>query len=138
MRCGAQILGQILGFGTFILQGGGFEALGARILGQRDLDVTPGLIGGGSLISMSYTTATGRVATRDEVLAQRDALRRLAGQHRLRSPRLSASGTVVIHSDDPGYRTVRGFATAASGLVGAWVNVITDDASAVQVEATPL
>ena len=88
--------------------------------------------------AMSFTTATDRVATRDEVLAQRDALRRLAGQHGLRSPRLSASGTVVIHSDDPGYRTVREFATAASGLVGAWVNVITDDAVAAQVEATPL
>jgi len=90
------------------------------------------------MTAMSYTTAADRVATRDEVLAQRDALRRLAGQHGLGAPRLSASGTVVIHSDDPGYRTVRVFATAASGLVGAWVNVITDDAAAAQVEATPL
>jgi len=90
------------------------------------------------MTTMSYTTATDRVATRDEVLAQRDALRRLADQHGLGAPRLSASGTVVIHTDDPGYRTVRGFATAASGVVGAWVNVITDDAAAAQVETTPL
>jgi hypothetical protein len=33
---------------------------------------------------------------------------------------------------------MRVFATATSGLVGAWVNVITDDAAAAQVEATPL
>lgn len=88
--------------------------------------------------AMSYTTAAGRVATRDEVIAQRDALRHLADQHGLGGPRLSASGTVVIHTDDSGYRTVRGFATAVSGLVGAWVNVITDDAAAAQVETTPL
>ena len=90
------------------------------------------------MTATSYTTATDRVATRDEVLAQRDALRRLADQHGLREPRLSASGTGVIHTDDPSYRTVRGFATAASGLVGASVNVITDDAAAAQVETAPL
>jgi len=72
------------------------------------------------------------------VLAHRGALRSLADAHGLRAPRLAASGSVVIHSDDPGYQDVRAFATKASELVGAWVNVITDDAPAARVDLTLL
>lgn len=87
---------------------------------------------------MSPSTATDRVATRDEVVAQRAALRRLTDEHGLVSPRVSATGTVVVHSDDPGYRAVRRFATAASDLVGAWVNVVTDDVPTARVDTTAL
>lgn len=87
---------------------------------------------------MSYTTATDRVATRDEVVSRRDALRRLAQEHGLVNPRVSTTGTLVVHSDDPGYRTVRRFATAASDLVGAWVNVVTDDVPAAHVDTAAL
>lgn len=90
------------------------------------------------MVVMSHTTATDRVATRDEVVAQRHALRRLAEEHGLVDPRVSMTGTVVVHSGDPGYRTVRRFATAASDLVGAWVNVVTDDVPAAQVDAVAL
>jgi hypothetical protein len=85
---------------------------------------------------VSHTTAADRVATRGEVLAHREALRSLAYAHGLTAPGLAASGTVVIHSDDPGYQGVRTFATKASELVGAWVNVITDDAPAARVHLT--
>lgn len=87
---------------------------------------------------MSHTTITDRLATRDEVIARRDALRHLADEHGLANPRVSATGTVVVHSDDPGYRRVRRFATAASDLVGAWVNVVTDDVEAAQVATAAL
>ncbi len=38
----------------------------------------------------------------------------------------------------PGYGPLRRFAAAASGLVGAWVNVVTDDAPAAEVSALAL
>jgi len=38
-----------------------------------------------------------------------------------------ADGTVVVHSDEPGYRAVTRLSSALSELVGTYVHVITDD-----------
>jgi hypothetical protein len=45
---------------------------------------------------------------------------------------------VIVHSEAPGYASVRRFAAAASSVVGAWVNVITDDVPAARTSAEPL
>jgi len=79
-----------------------------------------------------------RSATRSEVLAARKALRQLARRHGLSEPRVDAVGTVIVHSDDPGYAPVMRFADAAAKTVGAWVSVITDDAGAAQVDTEAL
>ena len=83
--------------------------------------------------------ATGdRCATREEVLRAREALRQLAERHGLARPRVDAIGTVVIHTDDPGYGQLRRYAIAAAKMVGVWVNVITDDSGAAQVDTEVL
>jgi len=83
--------------------------------------------------------ATGdRCATRDEVLGAREALRQLAERHGLPRPRVDAIGTVVVHTDDPGYGQLRRYAIAAARMVGVWVNVITDDSGAAQVDTEVL
>lgn len=87
---------------------------------------------------MSELATGDRSATKAEVMAERQVLRRLASQHQLGQPRVDRRGTVIVHSDQSGYRSVRRFATAAAKQVGAWVNVITDDAPAAQVDAEPL
>jgi hypothetical protein len=68
-----------------------------------------------------------RKATSDEVLACAAALRRLAAELGLSDPRIRGDGTVVVHSDEAGYRAVTRLSAAASGLVGTYVHVITDD-----------
>jgi hypothetical protein len=90
------------------------------------------------MAAMPHSTATERLATRLEVVAHREALRRLADAHGLSTPRVSPTGTVIVHNDAPGYRAVRRFATAASDVVGAWVNVVTDDVTAAEVDTATL
>ncbi len=41
--------------------------------------------------------------------------------------RVRSDGTVVVHSDEPGYRSVLRLSESASELVGTYVHVITDD-----------
>lgn len=79
-----------------------------------------------------------RRATVGEVAAKRVELRLLASKHRFESVRLAADGMIVVHTDDPGYRALARFAGEASRLVGAYVQVITDDAAAAVVPTTPL
>lgn len=90
------------------------------------------------MTSMSSTMMQDRSATRDEVIAHREQLRRLAREVGLTEPRVDVTGTIIAHSDAPGYGLIKQFATAASRLVGAWVNVITDDVSAAAVSASAL
>ena len=90
------------------------------------------------MIGMSDTTTTERTATRAEVLGAAYRLRRLAATEGLSDARVDAVGTVIVHSDAAGYGELRRFATAASDVVGVWVNVITDDVSAAEVPAQPL
>jgi ABC-type sugar transport system substrate-binding protein len=88
--------------------------------------------------AMSNLATGDRSATHTEVLAARKALRQLARRHGLSHPRVDAVGTVIVHSDDPGYAAVMRYADAAAKAVGAWVNVITDDALAAQVDSEAL
>lgn len=87
---------------------------------------------------MANTATTDRTATRAEVLAVREQLRRLAAKQRLTELRVDVAGTVIVHSDAPGYGPLRLFAREASQLIGVWVNVITDDVPAAQVHADTL
>lgn len=87
---------------------------------------------------MSYVATGDRTATRAEVVTQRHALRALAERHGLAEPRVDQAGTIVVHSDAPGYGPLRRYASEASELVGAWVNVISDDAPAAEAAAEAL
>ena len=87
---------------------------------------------------MSDLATTDRTATRGEVLIARRRLRELADVEGLTEARVSLDGTVVVHCDAPGYGPVRRFATAASDVVGVWVNTITDDVAAAQVATEAL
>ncbi|MEX2627874.1 MAG: hypothetical protein WD225_13380 [Ilumatobacteraceae bacterium] len=85
------------------------------------------------------SVATGdRTATRDVVLACRGQLRDSAQRFGLLDPRVDDVGTVIVGSSEPGYGSVRHFASEASTQVGVWVNVITAEVSAAQVAAEPL
>lgn len=87
---------------------------------------------------MSKTVTPDRVATRAEVLRQRRRLADLAADYGLGQPRVDGRGTVIVQSDEPGYRLLARYATDATRLVGAWVNVITDDVPAAEVDAEAL
>jgi len=82
--------------------------------------------------AMSNLATGDRSATRAEVLAARSALRQLAGRYGLSHPRVDVAGTVIVHTTDPGYATLMRYAEAAAKTIGAWVNVISDDAPAAQ------
>jgi hypothetical protein len=81
------------------------------------------------------------LATRDDVLAARRELRGLAVRHGIAHPRVTASGAVLISvPGDGGYRRLERFAAAAAAVVGAWVNVVAEDApwAAGATDITPL
>lgn len=83
-----------------------------------------------SSLTVPDVTVDDRTATRDEVLAARQQLRRLAAEHRLTRPGVDAAGAVVVTmpADDLGYGALKRFAAAASEVVGSWVNVVAADA----------
>lgn len=83
---------------------------------------------------MSGTVLNDRLATRDEIVKLRGQLRELAASEKLSDVRVDATGTVIVHSEALGYGPLRRFATAASSRIGAWVNVITDDVPAAEVQ----
>jgi len=76
---------------------------------------------------VARTHVVDRQATREEVALHRDAIRRLADDLGLVGLRLRGDGTIVVHSEEPGYRAVIRLAAAASEKVGRHVQVITDD-----------
>jgi hypothetical protein len=81
------------------------------------------------------------LATRNDVLAARLQLRPLAQRHGLTRPRVTASGAVLVGiPDDPGYGPLKRFAAEAADVVGAWVNVVAEDApeAAAATDTTPL
>lgn len=85
-------------------------------------------------------TTGDRLATRAEVLAERAQIRRLATERGLTELHIDPVGTVIVHSHTPGYQALRHFATDASALIEAWVNVnvIVDEAPAADTDATTL
>ena len=68
-----------------------------------------------------------RKATRNEVRVYAAKIRDLATAAGLTRARLRGDGTVVVHSDEAGYRAVTRLSVTASELVGHYVHVITDD-----------
>lgn len=88
-------------------------------------------------IMLDLMTADRR-ATAGEVTAKRVELRALASRHRLRAVHVAADGMIVVHTDQPGYRDLARFAGEASRLVGAYVQVITDDVPAASVPTASL
>jgi hypothetical protein len=83
--------------------------------------------GPGTLVSMSDALAADRKATLAEVEAHAKSLRDEAAQLGLSPLQVRDDGTLVIHSDDPGYKTANRLSAIASQMVGAYVHVITDD-----------
>ena len=79
---------------------------------------------------MSEVGLIDRKATAREVSSHAADVRRLAGAAGLPGPRLRDDGTIVVHSEEPGYRAVTRLSATLSELVGVYVHVITDDAPA--------
>jgi len=73
------------------------------------------------------STVADRKATADEVRPHSAAIRQLAVDFGLSSPRLRSDGAVVVHSSEAGYGAVTRLSIAASAIVGEYVHVITDD-----------
>jgi hypothetical protein len=78
-------------------------------------------------MGMSDALAADRKATRPEVVAHAKSLRDHAAQLGVSPLRVRDDGTLVIHSEDPGYKTANRLSATASQIVGAYVHVITDD-----------
>ncbi|MDQ6613739.1 MAG: hypothetical protein M3083_03025 [Actinomycetota bacterium] len=76
---------------------------------------------------MPRSSVADRKATKDEVQPYAAKIRVLATAGGLSGPRLRDDGTLVVHSDEPGYRAITRLSAAASELVGRYVHVITDD-----------
>lgn len=76
---------------------------------------------------MPNPTVVDRKATSAEVAAHADVVRQLVADLGLSDPRLRGDGTMVVHSEETGYRAVTRLSAAASESVGAYVHVITDD-----------
>jgi len=69
------------------------------------------------------------VASREQVLVVRGKLRDLAMQQGLTRPRVTASGAVLVGlPDERDTESFRRFAAQAASTVGAWVNVVAEDA----------
>lgn len=78
--------------------------------------------------TMASTALADHQATAEEVRTHADEIRDLTIGLDLKAPRLRDDGTVVVRSDEPGYRSVLRLSAAASEIVGAYVHVIADDA----------
>lgn len=76
---------------------------------------------------MARTTAADRKASADDVRAHVEELRQLAAEVGVTDVRLRDNGSVVVHSDEPGYRQVIELTKRLSPIVGCYVHVITDD-----------
>ncbi len=76
---------------------------------------------------MSDAAVADRKATADEVRGHAAVIRRLAADLGLAAPRARDDGTLVIHSDEPGYGAANRLSASASAAVGVYVHVITDD-----------
>jgi hypothetical protein len=77
---------------------------------------------------MASTALADRQATAQEVREHARAIRKLVDKFSLSNARLRGDGTVVVHSDEPGYRSVLRLSAAATDVVGTYVHVISDDA----------
>lgn len=87
---------------------------------------------------MSEMITSDRRASWREVANRRDELRVCAERAGLTHPRLGDDGTVIVHSSDPGYRSVGLFAADAADIVGTYVHVVTDDVPVAATDAPSL
>jgi hypothetical protein len=87
---------------------------------------------------MAELMTADRRATIDEVTAKRSELRSLALRHGFGEARVAADGMIIVQSDAPGYRPVARFAGEASRVVGAYVQVVTDEVPAASVATDAL
>lgn len=71
------------------------------------------------------------------VRAHAEDVRRIANQVGVGEPRVRPDGTVVVHSEQPGYRDVVALSQRLTDLVGWYVHVITDDGPGAD-DATPV
>jgi hypothetical protein len=78
-------------------------------------------------MGMSDALAADRKATFAEVVAHADSLRDRAAQLGLPPLHIRDEATLVIHSDEPGYKTANRLSAIAGQVVGAYVHVITND-----------
>lgn len=91
--------------------------------------MTPHL-GASILADMAVTTERARASV-DQLRAAAATLRALAVRHGLSGLRLADDGTLFVHIDsEPGYRPVLDFVDAATRVLGAEPNVITDQTAA--------
>jgi hypothetical protein len=79
-----------------------------------------------------------RLATMAEVLAKRVELRSLVERYGFEVAVLTEDGTLILPNAGPSYRRIARLAGEASRLVGAYVQVITDDVPAASVPTRPL
>lgn len=86
---------------------------------------------------MGSTALDDRKATLSEVKEHRATIREAAVALALGEPRVLGDGTIVVHSDEPGYRATNELSLRVTAVVGAYVHVITDDVSAAET-ARPL
>lgn len=81
----------------------------------------------GTMAGMAEAVVADRKATVAEVRHHAEAIRGTAHALGLDAPRVRDDGTVVVHSAEPGYSAANRLSVALSGIVGAYVHVITDD-----------
>ncbi len=79
-----------------------------------------------------------RRATAEEMADKREELRTLASRRGFGAVHIAADGTIIVHIGSPGYRDIARFAGEASRLIGAYVQVITDDVPAASAPTSPL
>jgi predicted NBD/HSP70 family sugar kinase len=89
------------------------------------------------MVAVSKAITTDRKASAAEVRAHAESLRRIAQEVGVTDPRLRDDGTVVVHSEHPGYRDAVALSQRLSDLVGCYVHVITDDVPGA-VDALPV
>jgi hypothetical protein len=74
-------------------------------------------------------------ASADQVIGSQVILRELAAREGLSNLRLAVDGTVFVHIDhDPGYGPVLRFVEAATRVLGAEPNVVTDETPAARAK----
>lgn len=87
---------------------------------------------------MSDLLTADRLATMAEVLAKRAELRSMAERYGFEDVALTDDGILIVPNAGPSYRRIARFAGEASRLVGAYVQIITDDVPAASVPTRPL
>jgi hypothetical protein len=87
---------------------------------------------------MAQAVGVDRKATRSEVIAHADDLRRVAARQGFVDVHIRSDGALIVHDETAGYRLLNRLASSASELVGAYVPVITDNVPGAEADAPAL